>query len=108
MFHLAGESQPVLDDRWLEGYSAKDRWNLPEIVEQHHGRKSILIASQIPLNRWPKVIKEPKIEDAALNHIARNADRVDLKGESQRNRRVQRVLRCRLPPTHRNGSLDIR
>ena len=33
--------------------------DLLEIVEARHGRKSILIASQIPVERWSEVIGEP-------------------------------------------------
>ena len=50
-----------------------------EIVEARHQRKSILIASQIPVQQWPEVIGEPTIADAVL-------DRIDLTGESQRKR----------------------
>ena len=38
----------VLDDRGLQGFSAEGRRDLLEIAEARHGRKSILIASQIP------------------------------------------------------------
>ena len=51
-----------------------------------HGRKSILIASQIPVEGWPKVIGEPTIADAVLDRIVHNAYRIELKGESQRKR----------------------
>ena len=51
-----------------------------------HGRKSILIASQIPVEGWPEVIGEPTIADAVLDRIVHNAYRIELKGESQRKR----------------------
>ena len=56
------------------------------IVEQRHARKSILIASQIPVEKWPGVIGEPTIADSILDRIVHNAYRIDLKGESQRKR----------------------
>ena len=82
MRRLAKVSLLVLDDWGLQGFSAEGRRDLLEIVEQRHGRNSILVASQIPVERWPKVIGEPTIADAVLDRIVHNAYRIDLKGES--------------------------
>ena len=57
-----------------------------EIVEQRHGRKSVLIASQIPVEKWPEVIGEPTIAVSILDRIVHSAYRIDLTGESQRKR----------------------
>ena len=86
MRRLAKVSLLVLDDWGLQGFSAEGRRDLLEIVEARHGRKSILIASQIPVERWPEVIGEPTIADAVLDRIVHNAYRIDLEGESQRKR----------------------
>ena len=53
MRRLGKVSLMVLDDWGLQGFSSEGRRNLLEIVEQHHGRKSIVIVSQIPVERWP-------------------------------------------------------
>ena len=86
MNRLARVDLLVLDDWGLQGFSAEGRRDLLEIAEARHGRKSILIASQIPVERWPEVIGEPTIADAVLDRIVHNAYRIDLKGESQRKR----------------------
>ena len=86
MRRLAKVSLLVLDDWGLQGFSTEGRRDLLEIVEARHGRKSILIASQIPVERWPEVIGEPTIADAVLDRIFHNAYRIDLEGESQRKR----------------------
>ena len=86
MGRLGRVSLLVLDDWGLQGFSAEGRRDLLEIVEARHGRKSILIASQIPVEGWPKVIGEPTIADAVLDRIVHNAYRIELKGESQRKR----------------------
>ena len=86
MRRLAKVSLLVLDDWGLQGFSTEGRRDLLEIVEARHGRKSILIASQIPVERWPEVIGEPTIADAVLDRIVHNAYRIDLEGESQRKR----------------------
>ena len=69
MGRLGRVSLLVLDDWGLQGFSAEGRRDLLEIVEARHGRKSILVASQIPVERWPKVIGEPTIADAVLDRI---------------------------------------
>ena len=97
MRRLAKVSLLVLDDWGLEGFSAEGRRDLLEIVEQRYGRKSILIASQIPVDRWPKLIGEPTIADAVLDRIVHNAYRIELKGESQRKRN-------RPPPLNGGGA----
>ncbi len=86
MGRLGRVSLLVLDDWGLQGFSAEGRRDLLEIVEARHGRKSILIASQIPVEGWPKVIGEPTIADAVLDRIVHNAYRIELKGDSQRKR----------------------
>ena len=47
----------VLDDWGLQGFSAEGRRDLLEIAEARHGRRSTLIASQIPVERWPEVME---------------------------------------------------
>ena len=86
MGRLARVDLLVLDDWGLQGFSTEGRRDLLEIAEARHGRKSILIASQIPVERWPEVIGEPTIADAVLDRIVHNAYRIYLKGESQRKR----------------------
>ena len=76
----------VLDDWGLQDFSTEGRRELMEIVEQRHDRRSTLVASQIPVELWPKVIGEPTIADAILDRIVHNAYRIDLKGESKRKR----------------------
>ena len=49
MGRLARVDLLILDDWGLQGFSAEGRRDLLEIVEARHQRKSILIASQIPV-----------------------------------------------------------
>ncbi len=86
MRRLARVSLLLLDDWGLQNFSAEGRRDLLEIVEQRHARSSLLIASQIPVEHWPKVIAEPTIADAVLDRIVHNAYRIEITGESQRKR----------------------
>ncbi|MCC6599956.1 MAG: ATP-binding protein [Crocinitomicaceae bacterium] len=55
-----------------------------EIVEDRNGRKSIIIASQLPASIWYEIIGEPTLADAILDRVVSNAHRIELKGESLR------------------------
>ena len=86
MRRLAKVSLLVAGGWGLQGFAAEGRRDLLEIAEQRYGRKSIVIASQIPVDRWPAVIGESTIADAVLDRIVHNAYRIELAGESQRKR----------------------
>jgi len=74
----------VLDDWGPDRLSANQRRDLMEIVEDRHGRGSILITSQLPVASWHEVIGEPTLADAILDRIVHNAYRLELDGPSMR------------------------
>jgi DNA replication protein DnaC len=74
----------LLDDLGLEPFDAPGRLSLLEILEDRIGRKSSIIVSQIPINKWHQVIGDPTIADAICDRIIHNSHRIELKGESVR------------------------
>jgi len=74
----------VLDDWGPDRLSASQRRDLMEIVEDRHGRGSLLITSQLPVSSWHEVIAEPTLADAILDRIVHNAYRLELDGPSMR------------------------
>lgn len=74
----------VLDDWGPEPLSASQRRDLMEIVEDRHGRGSMLITSQLPVASWHEVIGEPTLGDAILDRIVHTAYRLELDGPSMR------------------------
>ncbi len=74
----------ILDDLFLVGLDAKERALLLEIIEDRHGRKSIIISSQLPVSSWYDAVGDPTIADAILDRIVHNAHRIELTGESIR------------------------
>lgn len=60
------------------------RLDLMEIIEDSHGQKSTLIASQLPVALWYEIIAEPTLSDAIMDRLTAKAHRVDLQGESLR------------------------
>ena len=74
----------ILDDWGPERLTAGQRRDLMEIVEDRHGRGSILITSQLPVTAWHDVIDEPTFADAILDRLVHNAYRLELDGHSMR------------------------
>ena len=55
-----------------------------EIVEDRHGRGSLLITSPLPVTTWHEIIGEPTLGDAILDRVVHNAYRLELDGPSMR------------------------
>lgn len=85
---LSRASLLIIDDWGPEALNADRRRDLLEIVEDRYDRGSILITSQIPVDRWYEIIGNPTLADAILDRVVHNAYRIDLTGESLRKRRV--------------------
>ena len=66
---------------------AAARHDLLEILEERYGRRSTMITSQIPVDRWHEIIGDPTYADAILDRLVHNAHRIDLAGESMRRTR---------------------
>ena len=74
----------ILDDRGIQRVSAAQRNDLMEVIEDRHGRRSTLIASQLPTEHWHEYIGEATIADAILDRLLHGAHRINLTGESMR------------------------
>lgn len=78
----------ILDDWGPETLNADQRRDLLEIVEDRYDRGSVLITSQVPIDRWYEIIGNPTLADAILDRVIHNAYRVELAGESLRKNRA--------------------
>ena len=74
----------ILDDLFLVNLDAKERPILLDIIEDRHGRKSIIITSQLPTDNWYDAIGDPTVADAIMDRIIHTAHRIELTGESVR------------------------
>lgn len=74
----------ILDDFGIHPFDAQSRTALMEIIEDRHGKTSIIITSQVPVSMWHEVIGEKTVADAILDRIIHQAHRLELKGESLR------------------------
>ena len=78
----------ILDDFGLTSLEQQQRLDLLEIIEDRHGRKSTIIASQLPVSSWYEIIGEETIADAILDRLIHTSHRVELKGESMRRKKL--------------------
>jgi len=74
----------ILDDFGIQPFDVQSRAALMEIIEDRHGKSSLIITSQVPVCKWHDVIGEKTVADAILDRIVHQAHRLDLKGESLR------------------------
>ena len=81
---LVKPSLLILDDWGPDRLNADQRRDLMEIVEDRYQNASILITSQLPVDKWHEVIGDPTFADAILDRIIHNAHRIELNGPSMR------------------------
>ena len=61
-----------------------------EVIEDRHGKRSTLIAGQLPVVAWYDVIGDQTLADAILDRLVNDAHHIELQGESlRRKRRVE-------------------
>jgi DNA replication protein DnaC len=78
----------IIDDWGPEPLTAEQRRDLLEIVEDRYNAGSLIITSQLPVDRWYELVGNPTLADAIFDRIAHNAYRVELSGESLRKPRA--------------------
>jgi DNA replication protein DnaC len=81
----------VLEDFGLTPLSDQDRYDLLEILEDRYGRRSTIVTSQLPPDRWHDHLADPTVADAILDRLIHNAHRIELKGPSRRKRTAKRT-----------------
>ena len=86
MAGLAKTDLIILDDWGLAKFSAEQRRDLLELLDDRHGNRSTVVTSQVPVDHWHDVIGDPTLGDAILDRLVHNAYRINLKGESLRKR----------------------
>jgi DNA replication protein DnaC len=77
----------ILDDFGIQPFDAQSSAALMEIIEDRHGKTSLIITSQLLVSKWHDVIGEKTIADAILDRIVHDAHRRELTGESMRKKR---------------------
>ena len=83
----------ILDDFGLAPMDQNTRLALLQILEDRYGKKSIIIASQLPIGKWHEYIDEPTLADAIMDRLLTNAHRLELEGESLRKKSTTKTIK---------------
>lgn len=75
----------ILDDFGVKPLEGQQLLDLMEIIDDRYGRRSTIIASQLPVSSWYDILKKnTTAADAILDRIVHTSTRFELKGDSQR------------------------
>ena len=81
---VARVSLLVLDDFLLTPAPVEVCRDLLEVIEDRAERRSTLIASQMPIDKWLAAMADPTLGEAILDRLCQAAHRITLKGPSMR------------------------
>ena len=82
----------ILDDWGIQRMGPAQRNDLMELIEDRHGLRATLIASQLPTEHWHDYIGEATLADAILDRLLHNAHRLPLTGESLRKHHTSTLI----------------
>lgn len=74
----------ILDDFGLSMLTEAESKDLLEVIEECQGSCSIIIAGQLPVEKWHQAISNPTVADAILDRLVHNSYKFNLKGGSLR------------------------
>ncbi len=90
---IARKDVLIIDDFGLIALTDEQRHDLLEIVDDRHERRSTIIASQLPIDKWHHAIGDPTIADAILDRLVHNAYKISIKAkESMRKPKTKDVV----------------
>jgi DNA replication protein DnaC len=80
----------IIDDFGLTPLENQARIALLQLLEDRYGKRSTIITSQLPVNKWYQYINEPTLADAIMDRLSGSAHRFELKGESLRKMKIEK------------------
>ena len=80
----------ILDDFGVHPMDNITRLALLQMLEDRYGKRSTLISSQLPIDKWHKYIGENTIADAIMDRLSGSAHRFELKGDSLRRKSIEK------------------
>jgi DNA replication protein DnaC len=79
----------VLDNFGLQTIHKEFALAILQILEDRYSKKSTIIVSQLPVEKWAQVISDATIGDDIVDRIIYNAHRIELKGSPMREKTKQ-------------------
>jgi len=83
----------IVDDFALAPIGQGERCDLLEVLDDRTPGKSIIITSQLPVAHWHEYLAEPTLADAILDRLVHHSHRIELKGETLRNKAAHKASR---------------
>jgi DNA replication protein DnaC len=77
----------VVDDFAMASLNEQERRDFLEICDDRYNRRSTIITSQLPVEKWHAQIGDPTLADSILDRLVHNAYRIELSGESIRKKK---------------------
>lgn len=74
----------ILDDWGLSRYSGETQNALLEVLDDRVGRRSVILTTQLPIDKWYDLFDEPTIADAILDRLLGKSIQIKMKGDSLR------------------------
>jgi DNA replication protein DnaC len=84
LYNLSRAHLLVLDDFGVAAFDEPARRDLLELLDDRYGKRSTLVAAQVPIDQWHEIIGDPTLADAILDRLVHNAHKVRMEGESMR------------------------
>lgn len=77
----------ILDDFGLQKMDEDTRHALLMLLDERYEKKSTVICSQLPIDKWYNYIAEPTHADAIMDRLVNSSNIIELMGESMRKKR---------------------
>jgi len=83
----------ILDDWGLAPLKDQERRDLLEVLDDRYDKRATIVATQLPVKHWHKIIGDPTIADAICDRLVHAAHTITLTGESLRKKKAQQSNR---------------
>lgn len=77
----------ILDDFGLQKMDEDTIHSLLVLLDERYDRKSTIICSQLPIEKWYDYIGEPTHADAIMDRLVNSSGHIELKGDSMRKKK---------------------
>jgi DNA replication protein DnaC len=74
----------IIDDFGFDKLDKDSRIIFFELLEERYERKSVIIASQVPMENWYEIIGDKTIADAIMDRLISNSHQIKLGGDTMR------------------------
>lgn len=81
----------IMDDFGLQSMDNNVKLTLLQMLEDRYGRRATIITSQLPIKSWYEYLSEPTLADAIMDRLSAHAHRIELKGESLRKMKKEKI-----------------